>query len=500
VALLTHWRQRNEPSRHVQPSPDPDDADHRPWSFLIVLCAAQFMVLLDMSVATVALPSIGRSLGFAPADVQWVVSSYLLATGGLTLLGGRAADLLGGRRMFATGLVLFIAASLASGLAPDAAALLAARSAQGAGAALLTPAALSLITASYSGAQRATALSVWGGLAGAGVATGALLGGVLTSWLGWRSVFLVNVPVGLGALHAGSRLLPRRAAGQHAGRSQRGSRWRGLDLPAAILAVTGLVALAYGISQHGWGATRIITLAAAPAALAAFAVAEQRAGHRGGVPLVPLAALRSRTLSLGAVALLAATGLQVGVVLLSSLFLQDVTGASAIRTGLEFLPPVLLTGIGAGLAAHLMGRTGSRALATAGFACMAGGAFLLSHVAADSAYLTGMLPGLLLVGAGSGLAFPSAQVTGLSQVPAETAGLAAGLMTTGHEIGASLGAAIFPAVAAGVAGFAAGGLGLVPGYRHALLIVAVVAGVLAALTAIALPSARPAAGTKVSLH
>jgi EmrB/QacA subfamily drug resistance transporter len=500
VALHNPWRQRNEPSRYVQPPHGRDDADHRPWSFLVVLCVAQFMVLLDMSVTMVALPSIGRSLGFAPADLQWVVSSYLLATGGLTLLGGRAADLLGGRRMFAAGLVLFTAASLASGLAPDAAALLAARSAQGIGAALLTPAALSLITASYSGAQRATALSVWGGLAGAGVATGALLGGVLTSWLGWRSVFLINVPIGVGALHAGWRLLPGRATGQHAGQGQRGSRWWGLDLPAAILAVTGLVALAYGISQHGWGTARIIALVAAPILLAAFALAERRAGRGGRVPLLPLAALRSRTLSLGGLALLAATGLQVGVLLLSSLFLQDVTRASALRTGLEFLPPVLLTGLGAGLAAHLMGRAGSRALATVGFACMAAGAFLLSHVAADSGYLAGMLPGLLMMGAGSGLTFPSAQVTGLSQVPAETAGLASGVMTTGHEIGASLGAAIFPAVAAGVAGFAAGGPGLVPGYRHALLIAAVVAGVLAALTALALPSARPAAGTRVSLH
>jgi EmrB/QacA subfamily drug resistance transporter len=502
VALHNHWRQRDKSSQYRQPPPHEGvDADHRPWSFLIVLCIAQFMVLLDMSVTTVALPSIGRSLGFAPADLQWVVTSYLLATGGLTLLGGRAADLLGGRRMFLAGLIVFTVASLASGLAPDATALLAARSAQGAGAALLTPAALSLITASYAGAQRATALSVWGGLAGAGVATGALLGGVLTSWLGWRSVFLINVPVGLGALHVARRLLPRlpRQAGRQVAGDQAGG-WRGLDLPAAILAVTGLVALDYAISRHGWGASRIIPLVAAPVLLSAFVLAEQRAGRAGRVPLVPLGVLRSRTLPLGGLALLAATGLQVGVILLSSLFLQGVTGASAIRAGLEFLPPVVLTGVMAGLAAHLMGKAGSRALATAGFACMAGGALLLSRAGADSGYLTGMLPGLLVMGAGSGLTFPSAQVTGLSQVPAETAGLASGLMTTGHEIGASLGAAIFPALAAGVAGFAAGGPGLALGYRHALLVAAIVASVLAALTAITLPSARPGPGARVGMH
>jgi MFS family permease len=464
------------------------------------------MVLLDISVTTVALPSIGRSLGFAPADLEWVVTSYLLATGGLTLLGGRAADLLGGRRMFFAGLILFTAASLASGLAPDAVGLLAARSAQGVGAAMLTPGALSLITASYSGAQRATALSAWGGLAGAGVATGTLLGGVLTSWLSWRWVFLINVPVGVGALYFGQRLLPKPTAGRRpgrgrqAGRGQRGSRWRGLDLPGAILAVTGLVALNYAISRHGWGPSRIIPLIAAPILLAAFALVERRAGRGDGVPLLPLGTLRSRTLTLGGLALFAGTGLQVGVILLTSLFLQGATGASAIRTGLEFLPPVLITGVMAGLAAHLMGKAGSRVLAAIGFACMAGGTFLLSRVTADGTYLTGILPGMLLVGAGAGLIFPSAQVTGLSKVPAEIAGLASGLMTTGHEIGAALGAAIFPAVAASVAGFAASGPGLAAGYRHALLVMAVTGGALAVLTALTLPSTRPAPGTKVSMH
>jgi hypothetical protein len=271
-------------------------------------------------------------------------------------------------------------------------------------------------------------------------------------------------------------------------------------LPGAILAVAGLVALAYGISRTGWGTSRIIALVAAAILLTAFALAEQRAGRGDGIPLVPLGVLRSRTLSLGGLTILTATSLQIALILLSSLFLQGVTGASAVRTGLEFLPPVLLTGAAAGVAAHQMGKVGSRVLATIGFACVAVGAFLLSRVTADSGYLAGILPGLLVAGVGSGLTFPSAQVTGLSQVPAEIAGLASGLMTTGHEIGASLGAAIFPAVAASVAGFAAGGPGLVLGYRHALLVAAIVAGVLAVLAAITLPSVRPAPGTRVSLH
>jgi len=491
------------PGERGQPSAAP--GARMAWGPLVILCAAQFMVLLDMTVTTIALPSIGRSLGFTAGDLPWVVTSYLLATGGLMLLGGRVADLFGGRRVFAIGLTAFTLASLASGLAPTAAALLAARSLQGVSAALLTPSALALLTATYDGARRATALSVWGGLAGGGVALGTVLGGVLTSWLGWRSVFLINVPVGLVAL----------AAARHFGRGGRGtSRSFGpssstpdgtdssltggtrLDLPGAVLAVGGLVALTYAISRQGWGPSRVVPLALAVVLLAAFALAERLAERSGRSPLVPVSAFRMRGLAQGAVALLGATGLQVGVVVLSSLFLQDVTGASALRAGVEFLPPVLLTGIGAGLGAHLMGKTGSRPLAVAGFALLASGAFLLSRVTADSGYAAGLLPGLLLLGAGSGLAFPSAQVTGLSAVRAQVAGAAAGLMSTGHELGAALGSAIFPALAASAAATA----GFVGGYRHALLVVAVTAAVLALLAAVALPNARPAPGIKVGLH
>jgi len=504
--------------RHVRASREARASreDRSPWAALVLLCVAQFMVILDMTVTSIALPSIGRSLGFAPSDLQWVVTSYLLATGGLTLLGGRAADLLGGRRTFSLGLAVFTLASLASGLAPDAAALVAARSVQGVGAALLTPSALAVITATYTGTRRATALSTWGALAGGGLATGVLLGGMLTSWLGWRSVFLINVPVGVVALAAAWHVLatPAGPAGAYGGAGRggaaRGGAARGaggasgaagrLDLRGAALAVAGLAALDYGISRSGWGAARISSLAAAVALLAAFAVAEYRAGRGGGSPLVPLRVFRSRSLTVGGLALLGATGTQVGVVLLSSLFLQDVLGASAVRTGVEFLPPVVLTGLGAGLAAHLMRKAGSRVLAVAGFALMAAGAFWLSRATAGSGYWSGLLPGLLLLGAGSGLAFPSAQVTGLSKVGAEVTGLASGLLTTMHEIGAALGAAIFPAIAAGVSGFALGGPGFALGYRQALLVAGTVALAMAALAAVALPSARPVPGTRVGIH
>ena len=488
------------PRPPVEP-PSPSTGARMSWGPLVILCAAQFMVLLDMTVTTIALPSIGRSLGFAAGDLPWVVTSYLLATGGLMLLGGRVADLFGGRRMFVIGLGAFTVASLASGLAPTAAALLAARSLQGVSAAMLTPAALALVTATYEGARRATALSVWGGLAGGGVALGTVLGGVLTSWLGWRSVFLINVPVGVAALTAawrsgigGRGTSPSFGMSAHApAEGESGAR---LDLPGALLAVGGLVALTFAISRHGWGPSRVVPLVASAVLLAAFAVAERVAERSGRNPLVPVSVFRTRGLAPGAVALLAATGIQVGIVVLSSLFLQDVTGASALRAGVEFLPPVLLTGLGAGLGAHLMGKTGSRPLSVAGFALLAVGAFMLSRVTAGSGYATGLLPGLLLLGAGSGFAFPSAQVTGLSAVRAQAAGAAAGLMSTGHELGAALGSAIFPALAASAAVSA----GFASGYRHALLIAAVTAAALALLAVVALPNARPAPGTKVGLH
>ena len=350
-------------ARHAMPgrgapgrAEEPRTAERGPWPVLVLLCAAQFMVILDMTVVTVALPSIGRSLGFAPADLQWVVTAYLLATGGLTLLGGRAADLIGGRRMFRTGLTLFTAASLASGLAPDAAALVASRAAQGAGAALLTPAALAVITATYSGIQRARALAVWGALASGGLALGVLAGGVLTTWLGWRSVFLINVPVGLVVFAAGRHLPPGRVP---AGRGPvGGSHLRRLDLRGAALAVAGLVAGVYAISgapAHGWGSVRtLLPLALSAALLAGFVLAERRAS----APLLPPGTLRSRTLAAGVLALFATTGILVGEQLLTSLFLQDVTGASPLRAGAEFLPLVVAAAAGAGLASHLAQHAG----------------------------------------------------------------------------------------------------------------------------------------------
>src|SRR5215469_8922043 len=296
-----------------------------PWSLLILLCVAQFMVILDATVVNVALPSIARSLSLHGGGLQWVITAYVLASGGLVLLGGRAADLVGRRVIFMSGLAVFTAASLASGLAPTAGALVAARAAQGAGAALLTPAALSIITSTYAGARRAAALGVWGAIAGAGAAVGVLAGGMLTTWLGWRSVFLVNVPVGLAAGVLALRMVPRSGRPRWPGRE--------LDLPGAALAVGGLVTLVYalaGTPAHGWASARTLLLfALAAAALGAFALTERQARR----PLVPPSA----------------TGILVGTFFLNSLYLQSVQHSSALRVGLDFLPLALVIGAGAHL-------------------------------------------------------------------------------------------------------------------------------------------------------
>jgi EmrB/QacA subfamily drug resistance transporter len=483
------------------PVPGPDRAPARqPWAVLVLLCVAEFMVILDITVVNVALPSIGRALGLGAAGLPWVITAYVLMTGGLTLLGGRAADLLGRRRVFLAGLALFTAASLASGLAPAAGLLIGARAAQGVGAALLTPAALSVITATYAGAQRVTALSVWGALGAAGAAAGVLLGGVLTTWLGWRSVFLINVPVGAAAWILARRLIPRPTAAAH-GLAR-------LDLPGAVLGVTGLGTAIYAITGapgHGWASAWTIgLLLVAALLLAAFALAE-RAGRD---PLFPPRAWRNRRLASGALVMLGATGVLVAAFFLGSLYLQDVLGYSPIRAGLAFLPLVLVIGAGGHLASRLLGRAGSRVLTAAGLVLMAGGALLLAQASAAAGY-PGLLPGFLVLGFGTGLVFPAASVTALADAGPRNAGFASGFLATAHELGAALGVAVFTAIAeaaistgptgtggTGGAGALMTGARFAAGYHRAFTVAAGVAAALAVLTLVAGPVVRPAPGAR----
>jgi EmrB/QacA subfamily drug resistance transporter len=462
----------------------------QPWSILFLLGAAQFMVVLDITVVNVALPSIGTALGFAAADLEWVVTIYVLFTGGLLLLGGRLADRFDRRLVFLTGLSVFTAASLASGLAPSPGALIAARAAQGLGAALLTPAALSIVTTTYTGSQLTKALSAWGAIGSAGAAAGVLLGGVLTSGLSWEWVFLINVPVGVAALALTPRLIP--AGGPAAG----GGR---LDLPGAVTVVAGLMVLVYaldGTADHGWGSARTLVLLALAAALLAIFALVERGSPR---PLLPPATWRHRSLVSSGAVVLGVTGILVGTFFLNSLYLQHVLDASALETGLGFLPLALSIGVAAHVASRLLPRAGTRTVVVAGLVLVAAGALALA-AAPDAAYYPAhVLPGFLVLGVGMGLVFPGVTVTALSEVPAEEAGLASGFMATSHEIGAALGVAVLAAVAA-TAGDITTLTGITAGYQDGFIAAAGIAAALGAIALWSVPSIRPPQAAPAAAH
>jgi EmrB/QacA subfamily drug resistance transporter len=452
-----------------------DGSTRKPWTTLILLGLAQFMVILDITVVNVALPSIADDLAFAASDLQWVITAYVLFTGGLLMLGGRATDLFGRRRVFLGGLFTFTVASLASGLAPSAEALVAARALQGAGAAMLTPGALSIVTTTYAGDQRTAALAAWSAIGSAGAAAGVVLGGVLTSGLGWEWVFFVNVPVGLIAGIGVLRVVPwapPAAAGQR------------LDVVGAVTAVAGLVVLLYaieGASEHGWAAARTIgLLLASVVLLAAFAGVERRVKE----PIVPPKTWRNGALVSGTVLILVATALLVAVFFLNTLYLQDVLGWSALETGLAFLPLVAVIAAGASAANRLIARVGPRKLAALGLVLVAGGAALLALAPDRASYVTDILPGFLVIGLGVGLVFPAGAIAAMSDVADEAAGLASGLVTTGHELGAAFGVAAISAVATGASTFVAG-------YASGFAAVAAVAALVATIAFVAGPGARP---------
>jgi EmrB/QacA subfamily drug resistance transporter len=463
----------------------PGIEDRRPWTVLILLALAEFMVVLDVTVVNVALPSIGESLRFDPADLSWVITAYVVFTGGLMLLGGRAADLLGRRRVFLVGLLVFTGASLASGLAWAPGALVASRAMQGVGAALLLPSALAIVTTAYEGAQRAKALAVWGALGSAGAAAGVLLGGVLTTLLSWEWVFFVNVPVGIAVAYGALQVIA--ADGP---RSLSPSR---LDLAGALAVIGGLVVLVYaieGAATHGWGSGRtLVLLAVAAALLAAFAGIERGARE----PLVPPATWRLRSLVAAAAMMLGATGLLVGAFYLNTIYLQGVLGWSALETGMAFLPLTLAILAGAHLASHFVGHGGTRGVTVAGLSLMAAGALLLVAAPDDAGFLADLLPGFLLLGLGTGLVFPAVSITAMATVGHETAGLASGVMTTAHELGAALGVAVLSAVATAATDVPAG-------YGDGFTVAAVGAGVLALAALLALPAVRPARGVRVAMH
>ena len=470
---------RHQPHGH---SPHSDHSGHSdrpepraPWTALGLMLLAQFMVILDVSVVNVAMPSIGADLQFTTGDYQWVVSAYVLFSGGFLLLGGRLADLSDRRRVFLTGLGLFTAASLASGLATSAEMLIASRAAQGLGAAMLTPAALSIIMTTYAGRQRTAALSVWGAIGSTGIAAGVLFGGALTSAFGWEAVFFVNVPIGLAVAVGTMKVVPATVAA----RLKRAQ----LDLPGSVTLVAGLVALVYaiqGTETHGWASARTgITLAISAGLLATFAVIETKVA----LPLVPARTWRIRSLTSASLVMAGVTGIVVGAIFLTSLYLQRVVGSSAIVTGLQFLPLAAAITLTAMVASHLLGKVAPRTLIAAGIVVMAAGAALLAARSGGTSYSGDVLPGLLLLGAGVGPMFVAISVAAMSDVPAADSGLGSGLMMTGHEVGAALGVAVLTAVG----GDLTSRTGLVDAYGRAFVAVLVILAMLMVVTLVAVP-------------
>lgn len=410
---------------------------------LLLLCAAQFMTILDITVVNVSMPSIQADLGTAIADLQWFVTAYSLAFGGLLLLGGRAADLLGRRRVFLTGLGLFTVASLGASLAPTTGTLLAARVGQGVGAAMLSPAALSLVTTIFpDGPPRQRALAAWAAVAASGGAFGVLAGGLLTETLGWRAIFLINVPVGIAVAVEALRTLP-------ADRPRRRGR---IDVAGAALATGSLLALIYALADAndaGWASPQTLgLLGLAAAGLTAFAWVEARVRE----PLVSLAVFRRRPTVAALALMVAGMGTIVAAFFFCSLYLQAVLGHSALRTGIEFLPGAVLLVAAAHGGGHLIGHLGVKTVLAGGMALGGLGALLLSGVPAGGSYLADVLPGLLVLDVGIGLAASCIYITAMSGVEEAEAGMVSGLLTTGHEIGVALLLPILSTIAAGAAG------------------------------------------------
>jgi EmrB/QacA subfamily drug resistance transporter len=414
-------------------------ATRRGMLTLALLCAVAFLDFVDASITNVALPDIRADLGFSRQSLQWVPSGYLLTYGGFMLLGGRLADLLGRRRILVTGTVLIGISSLVGGLAGDPGLLIGARLAQGLGAAMMLPAALSILTTTFrDGADRHKALGVWGGVGGLASAVGVLLGGVLTEGPGWRWVFFVNPLAAALVLPAVFRLIQR---------DRRDGGPASFDIGGGVLVTGGMLLLVFGLVKapdQGWGSARTIgELAGAAVLLIAFLANERRRSS----PLLPLSIFRIR--GLGAAdftGLIAFAGL-IAMFFFLTLYMQNVLGYSPIRTGLAYVPLCFGVGMAAGISSQLLIRVGTRAVIVVGALLAAGGLYYLSRIPVDGSYLTDLFPGLMIVSFGLGAVFVGVTTAANAGVPADQAGLAAALLNSSQQVGAALGLAIFSAVA-----------------------------------------------------
>jgi EmrB/QacA subfamily drug resistance transporter len=409
---------------------------------LVVIATAQLMVVLDATIVNVALPHIQRALGFSGSGLEWVVNAYTLTFGGLLLLGGRAGDILGRRRVFIAGIILFSVASLVGGFATTQAWLLAARAVQGVGGAIVAPTALSLVTTTFpEGPPRNRAMGVYSAMSIGGIAIGLLAGGLLTTYASWRWVFFVNVPIGIAVA-----LMAPRALGEsqrHPGR---------FDLPGAITGTGGLAALVYGLSSAAttangvshWGDTKVVaSLAAAVVLLASFIVIEARSPHA----LMPMRIFRNRSRSGAYLIMLCIGTAMFGMFFFLTIFVQTVWGYSALKTGVAYLPMVAVIMAGAGLSTQLVPRIGARPLLLAASTIATGGMFWLSRISEHSSYVSGLLGPMLVTAAGLGLLFMPLTLVALSKVEDRDAGLAGSLVNTGQQVGGSIGLAVLGTVA-----------------------------------------------------
>jgi EmrB/QacA subfamily drug resistance transporter len=409
-------------------------SDPHRWRILAVVATAFFMTILDVSIVNVALPSIGKDLNFSQENLQWVITAYAIAFGGFLLLGGRAADLLGRRRVFFVGVTVFTLASLVCGLSQSEGMLISARAVQGLGAAIISPAALSIVMTSFEeGPERNKALGIWGALGGSGAAVGVLAGGILTKYLGWEWIFFVNVPVGALVLALTPRIVPE---------SRREGAERHYDALGAVLVSGGLALLVYTISRApdvGWGTTRtILLLIASGALLVAFLVNERRVVD----PLMPFSIFRVRTLAGANV-----VGWLLGAVLFANFFLltlyvQDVLGYSALKAGVTFVATAGTAVLAAGVAQALTTRFGPKPIIVIGLALLTGAMIWYAQIPVNGSYASDLLPGYLMVGVGIAFAYVPVSIAALAGVAEREAGLASGLINTSQQIGGAVGVAV----------------------------------------------------------
>ena len=433
---------QSEAARETGPGETAADRPRGSGLALAVIATAQLMVVLDATIVNVALPHMQKALGFSGANLEWVVNAYALTFGGLLLLGGRAGDLLGRRKMFIIGLLLFSAASLAGGFANSQGFLLAARAIQGAGAAITAPAALSLITTTFpEGPARNKAMGVYASMSVAGGALGLLIGGVLTTYASWRWVLFVNVPIGLAVAFAASRVLTE------------APRLRGrFDLPGAITGSVGIAALVYGLSSAAtspngvshWGDAKVVaSFVVSAVLLAAFVFTETRSPHA----LLPLPLLRNRNRS-GAYLIFGGAGTTIfGMFFFLTLFLQTVWGYSAMKTGFAYMPFTVAVLMASGTAAQLVPKVGPRPLLLVGSVISTGGLFWMSQLTEHSSYAAGVLGPTILAGAGIGMLFVPSSLTALSGVAESNSGVASSLLNTAQQVGGSMGLAVLGTVA-----------------------------------------------------